>query len=159
MNRIRQQEDGTLSRNNKKYLKFLISEYQLIKAKKHVLFKFCSNFYKHHNLKKQNFLKYYNRYINTKDDLVLRPQKRGPRFFVRRTPPEIEKRVIELRLGGVNRYEIAQDLRFELGDKAPAPTTVYAILRRHNLNKLKPKMNMLTHRTRTVRAVMVVIAL
>lgn len=62
MDQVRHGNDGTLSRKSIQYMEYLASEYELTKAKKHSRYKFATDFYKAHSLKRQNFLKYYNRY-------------------------------------------------------------------------------------------------
>jgi len=67
------------------------------------------------------------------------PQKRGPKFSSRRTDISIENRVIELRKLILNRQTIAHILRSE-GIKI-SEGTIYKILKRYNLNKLKSMEN------------------
>lgn len=55
-------KDSTLERNTIAQWKFLISEYEKVKRKEHVKFRFVTDFYKYHRLNRQNFIKYYNRY-------------------------------------------------------------------------------------------------
>ena len=95
---IRNSKDTTLERNTIKQWEFLISEYLLVKNKKHPKFTFVNDFYKCYNLKRQNFNKYYNRYKqaklleeeykdNNKKDLIynsLLPKKRGPKYLINR---------------------------------------------------------------------------
>jgi transposase InsO family protein len=133
-------EDETLKRNYIQKWRFLISEYELTKAKKHPHFKFVGDFYKHHNTNRQTFLKYYNRYKVERLDCQLLPQKRGPKWKTRRPLPLIEQKVIEERIKGNNRYEIHAILKPKLKSHTPSPSGVYAILRREHLNRLKPKM-------------------
>lgn len=59
---IKNSKDTTLERNNLKQWEFLIGEYLLTKQKKHPRFTFANDFYKCYNIKRQNFIKYYNRY-------------------------------------------------------------------------------------------------
>lgn len=88
---------------------------------------------------KRNFLKYYNRYKQSGDQVSLLPDKRGPKYNTRRADLEIELQVKELREKGNNRYEIADILQRKYGDKAPKPSGVYAIFKRLGMNRLHPK--------------------
>lgn len=102
-----------------------VQEYELIKQKKSRLFKTVEEFCQFHKFSRQNFLKIYWRYQNNPTLESLIPQKRGPRFKTRRTDLIIEKRVIELRELGNNKYEIKEILKQEFDKLAPCPTTIY----------------------------------
>jgi transposase InsO family protein len=71
----------------------------------------------------------------------LLPQKRGPKFKSRRPCEELEKKVIELRERGNNKYEIAsiiseqKDNIFKL-----SASGVYNICKRYGLNRMRPEM-------------------
>ncbi len=119
----------------------MIKEYELVKQGKHHQFKFVNDFYKFHNISRQNFLKYYNRFYLNGYDSDLLPCKRGPKWKSRRPIPYIENKVKELRKDGLNRYEIHRILKPKLKQFTPSPSGVYNILRRYNLNQLSPKMN------------------
>lgn len=133
-------QDRTLERNYIQKWRFLIKEYQLVKAKKHHQFRFVQDFYAFHNTNRQTFAKYYNRYrqLNTSESLL--PRKRGPRWKSRRTLPYIEQKVLQQRLKGINRYEIYEILKPVLKSHTPSPSTIYAISKRHGLNRLTPPM-------------------
>lgn len=144
--------DSTLNRNTVSYWKNLIKEYELIKNKQHTRFKFVQEFYDFCGIKRQHFIKYYNRYKDSyyynnagiicyKEDLLL-PQKRGPKYKTRRTLPFLENKVIGLRLNGLSRYEIYSELktRYNKLKNIPCPSTIYNIFKKNNLNRLKPIM-------------------
>jgi transposase InsO family protein len=133
-------QDLTLKRNYLSNYRFLMSEYELVKAKKHPIFRFAEDFYKAHNTDRRAFRKYYVRYKNSGDDASLLPQKRGPKWKTRRAPDLVEEKVKELREKGMNRYEIVLVLRPILKELTPSPSGIYAILKRHNINRLKPPM-------------------
>jgi transposase InsO family protein len=133
-------EDKTIERNYVQKWRFLIAQYELTKSKKHPHFRFVSDFYKHHKTNRQTFLKYYNRFKKTHEDVDLLPQKRGPKWKTRRPLAFIEQKVIEERLKGNNRYEIHEILKPKLKKHTPRPSGIYNILRRESLNRLKPKM-------------------
>jgi len=117
-----------------------IEEYEAIKAGQSKVFKTVKQFCLYHKFSHQNFMKIYHRYKQNPIELSLIPQKRGPRFSVRRTDLNIENKVIELRKKGNNRYEIKEILKQEYDKLAPCPTTIYNICKRYGLNKLhKPQ--------------------
>ena len=132
--------DKTLERNYIQKWQFLISEYELVKAKKHPQFRFVQDFYNFHDTSRQTFAKYYNRYLLSGDDEALLPQKRGPKWKSRRTLPFIENKVLEQRRKGINRYEIYAILKPTLKEHTPAPSTIYAISRRNGLNRVSKPM-------------------
>ena len=130
----------TLQRNYLEKFRFLIKEYEQVRAKKHPQFRFVEEFYKAHDTERKNFLKYYNRFKQSGKDSDLFPQKRGPRYKTRRPLKFIEQKVIDLREKGNNRYEIFNILKPRLKKHTPSPSGVYNILKRYNLNRLSPVM-------------------
>ena len=81
--------DRTIERNYTQKWRFLIAEYELVKAKKHPKFRFVQDFYPFHGVSRQTFAKCYNRHRESGDANALLPAKRGPRWKSRRTPPFI----------------------------------------------------------------------
>lgn len=133
-------QDDTLKRNYIQKYRFLIAEYELVKAKKHPRFRFAQEFYEFHDTDRRSFRKYYNRYLQSDREEDLLPRKRGPKWTTRRALAEVEEQVHALRLKGMNRYEIVHVLRPTLKERTPSPSGVYAILKRLGLNHLKPPM-------------------
>ena len=113
--------DRTIERNYTQKWRFLIAEYELVKAKKHPKFRFVQDFYAFHGVSRQTFAKCYNRHRESGDANALLPAKRGPRWKSRRTPPFIMRLVLEQRRKGVNRYETYAILLPKLGHRAPKP--------------------------------------
>ena len=132
--------DETIKRNYIQKYRFLISEYELVKQKKHPKFRYAQEFYKAHDTDRRSFRKYYNRYKQSGKDIDLLPAKRGPKYKSRRTLPFIENKVIELREKGNNRYEIVNILKPRLKKFTPSASCVYNITKRYGMNRLKPKM-------------------
>ena len=133
-------KDLTLERNYIQKWRFLIHEYQLVKAGKHPRFRFAQDFYSFHGTSRQTFAKYYNRFLLSPSDNAFLPRKRGPGWKSRRTLPYIEQKVINERLNGTNRYEIYAILKPILKHNTPKPSTIYAITRRHGFNRLTKPM-------------------
>jgi hypothetical protein len=133
--------DKTLEKNYIQKWRFLIKEYELTKAGKHPQFRFVTDFYKFHGTSRQTFCKYYNRFLlsNRANDALL-PQKRGPKWHVRKPIHFIEKLVIEKRKLGINRYEIKELLQPILKHFTPSPSGIYNICKRYNLNRLTKQM-------------------
>lgn len=112
-----------------------IKEYEEIKAKRSKQFKQVKEFCEYHKFSHQNFMKIYHRYKSNPRIESLVPQKRGPKYKVRRTDIEVERKIIECRKQGNNKYEIYSILK-NMGIKfAPCPTTIYNICKRHKLNR------------------------
>ena len=80
-------KDLTLERNYIQKWRFLIHEYQLVKAGKHPRFRFAQDFYSFHGTSRQTFAKYYNRFLLSPSDNAFLPRKRGPGWKSRRTLP------------------------------------------------------------------------
>ena len=132
--------DSTLKRNYLQKYQFLVREYELVKAKAHPKYRLVKDFYAANGTCAQTFLKYYGRYRQSGDMESFLPGKRGPKWRSRRTCAEIEAEVLKARESGNNRYEIHLMLSGRLGGRAPSPSAVYQILKRHGMNRLRPKM-------------------
>ena len=71
-----------------------IKEYEAIKNKTSSQFRTVKSFCEHHKFSHQNFMKIYHRYKDTQDELMLLPQKRGPRYQIRRIDLSVEERIL-----------------------------------------------------------------
>jgi len=70
--------DRTIERNYFQKWRFLIPEYEVVKAGRSPLFKRVGDFYRHHGTCSQTFRKYYNRYLQSGEEADLLPRRRGP---------------------------------------------------------------------------------
>lgn len=131
--------DRTIERNYVQKWRFLIKEYEEVKAKRSERFSRVGEFYRHHGTCSQTFRKYYNRYLQEGGDAALQPRRRGPKWKGRRLAPEIAAFALDQRRLGMNRYEICAVVR-EQRSVARSPSTIYRLCRDHDLNRLKPKM-------------------
>lgn len=131
--------DRTIERNYVQKWRFLIKEYEDVKAGRSEQFARVGDFYKHHGTCSQTFRKYYNRYLQTGDDTALLPQRRGPKWKGRRLPDEVVALTLEQRRLGMNRYEICAVLK-ERRSHTASPSTIYRLFRDNGINRLKPKM-------------------
>jgi transposase InsO family protein len=131
--------DRTIERNYVQKWRFLIAEYEEVKAGRSATFRRVGDFYRHHGTCSQTFRKYYNRYLRSGAEADLLPQRRGPKWRERRTPEGIEAEIVACRERGMNRYEIHTALR-ERRDTVPSLSTIYRVLRRYRLNRRTPAM-------------------
>ena len=129
-------KDTTIWRNYIEKYQFLISEYEQVKRKEHLVYKQVQDFYKAHDTCAKSFLKYYNRFKQSGKTIDLLPAKRGPKYKSRRPLAFIENKVIELRNKGNNKFEIVNILKPSLSKFTPSASGVYNILKRNNLNRL-----------------------
>ncbi len=132
--------DLTLARNYLDKYRFLIREYELVKAKEHPSFKLAKDFYTAHDTDRRSFLKYYNRFKQSGKESDLLPGKRGPKYRTRRPIRFIENKVLEQRELGNSKLEIADILKQKLGKFTPSASGIYNILKRYGKNRLTPQM-------------------
>lgn len=132
-------KDETLKRNYIQKYQYLILEYERVKRKEHDVYKKAKDFYDAHGVCHQTFLKYYNRYKQSGDENSILPEKRGAKYKSRRIDINIETKVIEIRKKGLNKYEIHDIMREEIGEQAPSRSTIYNIFKRNDMNKLQKK--------------------
>lgn len=133
--------DLTLERKYLDTYRFMIKEYELVKAKAHPTYRFVEELYAAWNTNRKSFLKYYNRFKQgggKESDLF--PQKRGPKYRSRRPIQFIENKVIELRQKGNSKHEIVNILKPRLHKFTPSASGVYNISKRYGLNRLTPPM-------------------
>jgi len=131
--------DLTLDRNYVQKWRFLIGEYEAVKAGRSERYRRVGEFYRAHGTCSQTFRKYYNRYLQNPGDASLLPRKRGPKWKRTGMPAAVEARIVEQRQLGLNRYEIYAGLR-ETVARPPSLSTIYRLLRRHGLNRLNTPM-------------------
>jgi transposase InsO family protein len=131
--------DRTIERNYLQKWRFLIKEYEEVKAGHSTQFARVGEFYRHHATCSQTFRKYYNRYLRSGSEQDLLPSRRGPKWKSRRMPAAVEAEVIAQRRLGLNRYEIYAVLR-ERRLVAPSPSAIYRAFVRHGLNRRSKPM-------------------
>ena len=131
--------DRTIERNYLQKWRFLIPEYEAVKAGRSEHFATVGAFYRHHGTCSQTFRKYYNRYLQSGSPEDLLPRRRGPKWRLRSETDEIVLAILEQRRKGLNRYEIFAALK-RLLPEVPSPSTIYRRLRQHGLNRKSPAM-------------------
>ena len=126
--------DRTIERNYVQKWRFLMKEYEDVKAGRSAVFASVGAFYRHHGTCSQTFRKYYNRYLSSgrEDDLL--PRKRGPRWAARRMSAAVEAEIAAARQLGLNRYEIYAVLAERRPDP-PSFSSIYRALRRQGTNR------------------------
>ena len=139
-------QDQTLRRNYLSKWRFLISEYEAVKAKKHPKYRFVSDFYRAHNTNRQTFFKYYHRFNHSGVEGLI-PQRRGakPKWSARigrEGAGYVVQQVLKHRENGVNRYEIHKLLKPKLKHLTPSPSTIYRICKHFGMNRLTVKVKM-----------------
>ncbi len=133
-------KDRTIEWNVIQKYRLLMKEYELVKAGEHPHFRFLEDFYRFHGTNRQTFHKYLQLNRQTGEEATLLPRKRGSKWKSRRTLPYIEQKVLAERCKGINSYEINAILKPILKQHTPAPSTIYAICRRHGMNRLSQPM-------------------
>ena len=124
-----------ISQTLARHMMSCISEYELVKSKQSIHFKSVKSFCAYHKFSHQNFMKIYHRYKQNPVEQLLIPQKRGPRFKIRRFDLQIEEEIVSLRKMGNNRYEIREILKTKYL-RFPCATTIYNICKKYGLNRL-----------------------
>ncbi|TKB96579.1 hypothetical protein, partial [Pedobacter cryotolerans] len=75
--------DFTVERKYLQTYRMMIREYELVKQKSHPVYRFVEELYKAWGTNRKSFLKYYNRFKQSGEDLDLLPRKRGPKYRTR----------------------------------------------------------------------------
>jgi len=134
-------QDKTLERRHINQMLRNFSDYELVKSNSHTTLKTAKEFYEDKGLCKQNFLKYYRRYlISNRDSNALIPHKTGRRFrdSLQYAPGVIEK-IKEIRSKGYNRFDISMILR-EQEKIELTPSSLYRLMRKLGINRLNIKI-------------------
>lgn len=140
-------QDATMERRHIQLMLRHIEGYELVKQRLHPEYKTAAAFYAGVGVCKQNFLKYYRRYIpQGKESSSLVPHRTGRKFKdAIAYAPQIIEAVRDIRSRGYNRYDIALQLKHLLDVELP-PTTVYRLLKKLGLHQLNPVIKEETRR-------------
>src|SRR5947208_15797877 len=103
--------DRTIERNYLQKWRFLIPEYEGVKAGRSPLFKRVGDFSRHHGTCSQTFRQYYTRYLQSGEEVDLLPRRRGPKWRERRETEGIEAEPVAPRTPGMKRYGMHAVLR------------------------------------------------
>src|SRR5258707_15853531 len=96
--------DRTIERNYLQKWRFLIPEYEAVKAGRSEAFRRVGGFYRHHGTCSQRFRKYYKPYVPSGDEADLLPQRPGAKGEDRRGPRGLEAGSRGLRQGRVKQH-------------------------------------------------------
>ena len=132
-------QDNTLAARHIRTMLRHIDEYELVKQKRHPAYKSAQEFYDSKGICKQNFLKYYRRYLLANRDISsLLPHKTGRKFKdALQYEPEIIGKIKEIRSKGYNRFDISKLMK-RLDNIEIAPTAVYRLMKKLGINRLNP---------------------
>lgn len=133
--------DKTLERRHIQQMLRNIEGYELVKSKQHPRYRTAKSFYEGQGLCKQNFLKYYKRFIHcSRDPSSLLPHKVGRRFKeVLEYHPNVVEKIKEIRSKGYNRYDLC-DFIYKEEKIEIKSTTMYRLLKKLGLNRLNFKI-------------------
>lgn len=131
----------TMQQNTIKYMLQFVNEYEQVKNKQHKDYEKVRDFFKAKGICFQNFYKFYNRYIASGRQLEsLLPTRRGPKPKYKEMPlagDSIEKKVLDYRKKGYNKFIIAEALKHDKNIKNPcSASTVYRILKSYGMSRL-----------------------
>lgn len=134
-------QDATMERHLIRSMLANIEEYELVKSRNHPKYSCAAEFYAARGLYRQNFLKYYRRYLaaNRVAEALI-PRKSGRKF--RDTlgySEELLSKVKELRAKGYNRFDIS----LIVGQKCNiciSPSSIYRLMAKLGLNRLNPRI-------------------
>ncbi len=90
--------DSAMARNYMQRMEYLSKEYELTKQGNLPRSRFVSDFYKAHNIHRQNFLKYYHRYKESNNPTSFLPRKHGTKLeedFIEETVFETKEELEE----------------------------------------------------------------
>lgn len=132
-------QDATLERRHINIMLRNIEEYELVKSKKHIKYKTAIEFYDNIGVCKQNFLKYYRRFVNANREIsTLIPHKTGRKFKTETTyTGELLEEIKKIRARGFNRYDLQIKIYEKLKIKLSA-SSIYRLMRKLKINRLNP---------------------
>ena len=132
-------QDSVMERRHINAMLHNIEEYELVKNKQHTTLITAEDFYQAKGLCRQNFLKYYRRFLNSSRDVEsLIPKKVGRKFKDElKYLPEIIDKIKSIRQRGYNRFEISRQLRHQ-DNILISPSSTYRLMRKLGINQLNP---------------------
>lgn len=134
--------DRTLEKEHIKDMLRIFAEYEEVKTGNHKQYNYVQELFDAKGVCKQNFHKYYRRYLlNNRDENHLLPRKRGSRFKLAEElySQEIILRIKEFREKGYNRYYIASKLKSESRLEIH-PSTIYRLTRKMGISKINRRI-------------------
>ncbi|MGV2433190.1 MAG UNVERIFIED_CONTAM: hypothetical protein LVQ98_08040, partial [Rickettsiaceae bacterium] len=140
-------QDRVMERRHIDQMLRYIDEYELVKRNEHKLYKKAQEFYGSKGICRQNFLKYYRRYINSGREIKsLLPHKTGRKFRdVIKYQEEVKESLLELRKLAYNRYDIELLLKDRCSIELSA-SSIYRLMVKLGINRLNPELKELSNR-------------
>jgi transposase InsO family protein len=140
-------QDRVMERRHIEQMLRYIDEYELVKRKAHKKYSTAVEFYEDKSLCKQNFLKYYRRYINGGREIKsLLPHKTGRKFRdIIKYEEEVADHIKALRDKAYNRHDISILLKRRSAIEL-SPSSVYRLMVKLGINKLNPEIKELKRR-------------
>lgn len=134
-------QDAVMERRHIQSMLNNIEGYELVKRNNHPEYKTATEFYEGVGVCKQNFLKYYRRFISANREIAsLIPHKTGRKFKEElKYNDKIIEYIKEIRAKGFNRYDLQIKLRENLSINISS-STIYRLLKKLKINKLNPKI-------------------
>lgn len=136
-----QGQDSTMEKRHIYQMLRHIDDYELVKKKEHPKHKTAQDFYDDKSLCKQNFLKYYRRYLNAGRDLSsLIPHKTGRKCRdIIKYEREVTESLKKFREKAYNRYDISLLLKRHQHIEVSA-SSIYRLMVKFGINKLNPHL-------------------
>ena len=132
-------QDAVMEQRHIRSMLAHFDEYERVKRKQHSDHTFVHEFFAARGLCKQNFHKYYRRFLlHNRDVNALLPHRTGRKFkHALEHAPQVLEAVIALRSQGYNRFDIAVILH-KLQQVTLCPTAVYRLMKKLNIHRLNP---------------------
>lgn len=134
-------QDKVMERRHIEQMLRYAFEYESVKRGDHSIYKTAGEFYEGRFLCKQNFLKYYRRYINSgRSEAALIPHKTGRKFKdIIKYEHEVARSIEKLRESAYNKYDIARLLKDRM-DIELSPSSIYRLMKKLGINRLNPQI-------------------
>jgi IS30 family transposase len=133
-------QDSVMKRRHINSMLNNIEEYEVVKSRKHDKFSTLEDFYRSRGLCRQNFLKYYRRYVISGRDVgSLIPKKTGRKFSLESEyySADVITQIKNIRSRGYNRFEISGQLKKQNDIEIPS-SSIYRLMCKLGINQLNP---------------------
>ena len=130
-------QDAVMQRRHINAMLRSFEEYEQIKTKDHGEYNTVTEFFEARGLCKQNFHKYYRRFLSAKRDISsLIPHRSGRKFRdAINYAPEIIEKIKEIRSKGYNRHDLCDILKGEAAIEI-SPSSMYRLMKKLGINRI-----------------------
>jgi hypothetical protein len=134
-------QDRTMGRRHIHQMIRYIDEYEQVKKKEHIKYQLSRDFFADKGICKQNFLKYYLRYVEGGREIsALIPHKTGRKFKdIIKYEHEVSDKIKKLRDLAYNRHDIALLLK-QRREIDLSPSSIYRLMVKLGTNKLNLRL-------------------